>query len=188
MLQCLARVEAAAGVPRGALMPDWTEADRELEQRKRVLLDAYSAEQRDIIITTIFDFLGISFLIEYFQKEHREWWEHFIALITAAAYAEALWLLLTFLWVLLKGESTRAAIIAIIGEEGFVAFLKKLGKSWLFWLLVLDLLWTLVKAIQKWVESNAQLHEDLYTLYLTTEAPNRDAVFKANLGYIPEGG
>lgn len=168
-------------------MPDWTEADLELEGQKRVLLNDYSAEKRDIIITAIFDFFGISFLIEYFQKEHRDWWEHFIALITAAAYAEALWLLLTFLWTLIKGESTRAAIIAIIGEEGFVAFLKKLGKSWLFWLLILDLLWTLFKAIQKWLESNEQLGEDLHVLYLTSEAPNRDAVFKANLGYIPQG-
>ena len=168
-------------------MPNWTDADRELEAAKLDLLAKNSSEWADAAVEGILDFFGISIIREYLATQQKTAWDHFLALLVAGAWLEALYFILKFFYTLLKTRSGRAAITAIIGEEGMKAFMKKVGKSWLFWLLILDLLLVIAKVVEKAISSNDRLRESLRVLYLTSDAPNRDEVFRANGMSIPTG-
>ena len=163
---------------------NWTERDLALEAAKAEALAKFSI--RGIIIDAIFDFFGISALQEYFRTQHKEWWDHLIALLIGGSYLQALIWFLKFMIAVIKTKSFWAGIAAITGPEGLKVFLRKLAQSWLFWLLIADLLYTLYQAISRYMEQNESLKHDLYHLYVTYfDAPHRDEIFEINIGKIP---
>ncbi len=164
-------------------MPEWTGKDLDLETDKSEIMQKDAAKGREIFVEAVFDFFGIKVVIDFIKKKHRDWWDRFMLLLVFGSYIEAFILLLEFLTVLISGE----ALAAILGKEALLTLIKKLGKSWLFWLIVLDLIIVGFTAYKKWIESNKELEEKLYRLYLKYfDAPNRDKVFEANIGFVPE--
>jgi hypothetical protein len=168
-------------------MLTWTDADRELEFTKGEILKEDRRKWLDAIVDAFLDFIGFRAIKDYLQNQEKTAWDHFVALLIAGAWAEAIYFILKFLYTLLNTKSGWAAIAAIIGEEGLKAFFKNLAKSWLFWLLILDLIWVITKLIRRLISANERLAQQLKVLYLTTEAPHRDEVFETNGVGVPKG-
>lgn len=163
-------------------MPEWTSEDLALEDEKSDLVSKNRSKMVSIIVESILDFLGINFIVDFIKKEHRDWWDRFIALLITGAYVTALVNFLEFLSVLIETGSFATAL----GAESLKALGKKLAKSWLVWLLVLDIVIVVIGAVKKFINSEKDFRDGLWHIYLKHYlAPNRDAVFESNLGFVP---
>jgi hypothetical protein len=166
-------------------MPTYTQADLDLVKDKEQLIEKYKWGWLKIFIEAIFDFIGLSFMIEYIKSNRAEIWEHFIALLIAGSWAAAIYFMLDWLIEFFKSAPREA--IEEVGEAAGKTFFKKIAKYFLWFMIVVDIVLVLWDVFSKFWDSATEEKEAFWSLYVKHfMAPNKDHIFEQNKIGIPE--
>ncbi|MCO7224286.1 hypothetical protein [Pleionea sp. CnH1-48] len=159
------------------------EEEAKLKIKKAYLVGKRDAERNKMLIKGLLAVFGLDFLVEDIDGDDS--WDIIIQLLIAGQWLLAAAKFARLIWRIVRTPRLWRRLVQRYGRFGALRFLAGLGGRLVPAVLAGLIAYAWYDIFKEWKKKKAGWDKKLKQLYQDSDVPNKDEIFKANLGYIP---